>query len=217
MPKSFRRTLGRHCYCALSENSEFQRNSVTFFVRVLSPINSAPWRVAHGLSSLARAPHASLDGHRCRWRRASPELAASAVAKPPVAANRRQRQLATPFGAAQRSPALRVASCTPAHPAAPSPWPGRHRARPLPPTGPRRPVPSNPPRAPNPSSFSAKTEPVDLHVVAQPPKLPDQPLHRRNHCRTYPVHGNRLGPAIYIAPPSSLSPPHTSTTTLDRA
>ena len=82
----------------------------------MSPITRAPWRVAHGPFSLARAPHALLDGRRCRWRRASPTPAASAVAEPPVAAKRSQHRLATLFCAARCSLALRVASCMPAHP-----------------------------------------------------------------------------------------------------
>ena len=186
MLESFHQTLGRHCSCTLSVNSEFRVLSVSFFVSALSSITSAPWRVAHGLSSLTRAPHALLDGRRCRWRRASPTPAASAVAEPPVAANGSQRQLATPSGAAQRPLALRVASCMPAHTAAPSPWPGKHRARPLPPTGPRRPVLPKPASTPNPARVRCKTEPVDLHVDDQPPNPPDQALRHRNHRRGSP-------------------------------
>ena len=76
--------------CTFRKFSVSGRFSVVF-VRVLSPIHSASWRVAHSPFSLARAPHAHLDGRRRRWWRASPTSAAFAVAEPPVAANRNQR------------------------------------------------------------------------------------------------------------------------------
>ena len=105
---------------------------------------------------------------------------------------RSQHRLATPFCAAQRSLDLRVASCMPAHTAAPPPWPGKHRARPLPPMGPRRPVLPKPPNTPNPTRVRCKTEPVDLHVDDQPPNLPDQALRRRNHRRRSPFSATAL-------------------------
>ena len=167
MPKSFRRTLGRHCSYALLESSELQcrfRQSVGTD-RPCTLALCAP-------SPLARAPHALLDGHRRRWRRASSMPVASAVAGPPVAAKRSQHRPVTLFCATLYPLALRVAHACQRTPAAPSMWPDKNRARPLPPTGPRRPVLSNPLRTPNPSLFSLKTEPVELHIDAQLPKPP---------------------------------------------
>ena len=62
-----------------------------------------------------------------------------------VAADKKQNGGSTPFGAAQRPSALRVASCVPAHARGTAIMAGKHGTRSLPPTGPRRPVPSSSP------------------------------------------------------------------------
>ena len=53
----------------------------------------------------------------------------------------------TPFRAAHRPSALRVASCVPAHARGTATVAGKHGTRSLPPTGPRRPVLSNSPQS----------------------------------------------------------------------
>ena len=141
MPKSFRRTLGRHCSCALSESSELQchfRQSVgtgrpctlALCARPLLPGQSTARPL--GRTQVSVAASIADAGSFCGGRATR-------------GGQRSQHRLATPFCAAQRSLALRVASCMPAHTAAPSPWPGKHRACPLPPMGPRCPVLSKPP------------------------------------------------------------------------
>ena len=153
-------------------DSEFREIQCRFLRQSSVTRRQYACRVAHSPSSLSRAPHAHLAGSWHRQHPGPPSPASSAASGPPVAADRRQPCGTTPFCAALCSLALRVAHACQRTPAAPSPWPGKHRARPLPPTGPRRPVPSNPPRTPNPSSFSVKTEPEELHVDAKLPKPP---------------------------------------------
>ena len=204
MPKTFHRTPGRHCCCSDSVNSEFSvfqfGRQCRFLQRLGVDLTSARWRLAHCSSFLSRAPHALLDGLKCRWRRASPTPAASAVAEPPVAASESQRQLSAPSSTAQSTRGLRVAVYLPAHAAALSPWPGEHRARSLPLTGPRGAVPSKPRRKQNPTELTVRLKPVDHHVDTQPPKPPVRPLQHRNRCRSFPIRGNRLGPAINSLP-----------------
>ena len=63
----------------------------------------------------------------------------------------------TPFGAAHRPSALRVASCVPAHARGTATVAGKHGTRSLPPTGPRRPVLSNsPPKHQTPARLAPK-------------------------------------------------------------
>ena len=140
MPKTFHRRPGMHCFLAKCRKVRFQcSDSVggVVFVRTRQQSHQcARWRLAPCSFSLSSAPHDRLDGRKRRWRRVSPTPASSAVAEPPVAASRGQPCLSAPSSTAQTTRGLRVAIPSSAHAATPSPWPGKHRARSLPPTCP---------------------------------------------------------------------------------
>ena len=102
----------------------------------------------------------------------------------------------TPFRAAHRSLALRVASCMPAHTHSTASVAGKHGTRSPPPTGP------HPHRSvelalnTQTSAFNTKTDPLNLRDDARPPNHPDRALRHRNRSPVILVHGNRLGPPI---------------------
>ena len=140
MPISFCRTPCGHCYC-----SKFRKiqSSVSFLVRQLHS------RVHSAFGTFLSASSYCLEHHTLTW----PLPGVGGTMARPRRSLPRRRDLpwrltggknggSTPFRAAQRSLALRVASCTPAHPrctvvVARQPW-----TRSLPPTDPRRPVPT---------------------------------------------------------------------------
>ena len=137
MPKSFRRTGGRHYFCQVSQFQCLASVDSVVFFRARRQSRQCPrWHLAHCLSSLSRAPHGRLDRCKRRWRRVPPTPASSVMAEPPVAANRGPPCRTAPSGTAHTTRGLRVAVSFPVHAAAPSSWPGKHRARSLPPTCP---------------------------------------------------------------------------------
>ena len=147
MPESFCRTLGVHCFCSCSVNSEFQcrfpdRTSVTCPLCI--------WLDARSPSLLSGASHTCVEPSWRRWRAGPPSPASSAVSGPPVAADRRH----TTAERCSALPKARWLSAWPhacqRTPVAPSPWPGKHGTCSLPPTGPRHPVPSSSTQTPKP-------------------------------------------------------------------
>ena len=148
MPKSFRRTLGRHCFRRLSEKFRFSEFSGCRFSSVTCHPSPVP---------LARCARPLLPGQSTArpLGRAQVSVAASITGvgyfcggcatrggqRGPEPARHATRRRPTPL-------ALRVSLPCQRTPVAPSPWPGKHGTCSLPPTGPRRPVPSSSPKAP---------------------------------------------------------------------
>ena len=112
MPRSFCRTLGVHCSCSYSEKFSFQcrfRPSVSITRR------QCAWRVARGFFSLASTPARALGIFPASVATLAAHAGVSCGGRTPVAADRGRNGGSTPFGAAQRPSALRVASCMTAH------------------------------------------------------------------------------------------------------
>ena len=65
------------------------RVSVSFLHQYSVTRQQLIWRVAHGPSSLSKAPHAHLAGSWRRWHPGPPAPASSAASEPPVATNGR--------------------------------------------------------------------------------------------------------------------------------
>ena len=102
-------------------------------------------------------PHARLASSRRRWRPWPPAPACLAAAETPLQPTGDKNGGSTPFRAAHRPSALRVASCVPAHARGTATVAGKHGTRSLPPTGPRRPVLSNsPPKHQTPARLAPK-------------------------------------------------------------
>ena len=99
-----------------------------------------------------------------------------------VAADRKQNGGTTPFGAAQASWWLRVATSLPAH-ACSTVRRGATRAERAPCRRRARAAPFHraPPKPPNPDTVSTKMEPWSTHDDVQPLKPPVPPQRRRNH------------------------------------
>ena len=112
MPESFCRTLGMHCYCSYSVNSEssvsFLRQNFSHMPTVRLARCSQPLPVVrsstHALGAFLAsvAPWPACAGVSCGGRST-------------VAADRKQNGGTTPLGAAQMSWWLRVATSLPAH------------------------------------------------------------------------------------------------------
>ena len=160
MPKSFCRTPGLHCYFALSEkfrNSEKFSFSVVCVRQFLSCVHSA-------FGTFPSASSYCLEHHTLTW----PLPGVGGTMAHPRRSLPRRRDLpwrltggknggSTPFRAAHRPSALRVASCVPAHARGTATVAGKHGTRSLPPTGPRRPVLSNsPPKHQTPARLAPK-------------------------------------------------------------
>ena len=73
------------------------------------------WRVARGFFSLASTPARALGVFPASVAPLAARAGVSCGGRTPVAADRGRNGGSTPFGAAQRPSALRVASCMPAH------------------------------------------------------------------------------------------------------
>ena len=144
MPISFCRTPCGHYYC-----SKIQKSSVSVSCAFVSSSHAFTVHLARSspplptVWSTTRSLGLFLASVAC-W----PALAGVFCG---VGTSRGGRQEAhhgrTPFRAAHRSLALRVASCTPAHARGTATVAGKHGTRSLPPTGPRRPVLSNSPQS----------------------------------------------------------------------
>ena len=112
MPKAFCRTPCLRCCCSFSGIFSFQcrfRPSVSITRR------QCAWRVARGFFSLASTPACVLGVFPASVAPLAARAGVSCGGRTPVAADRGRNGGATPFGAAQRPSALRVASCMPAH------------------------------------------------------------------------------------------------------
>ena len=155
MPFSFCRTPCGHCYC--SKNSEKFSFSVVCVRQFLSRAHSA-------FGTFLSASSYCLEHHTLTW----PLLGVGGTMARPHRSLPRRRDLpwrltggknggSTPFRAAHRPSALRVASCVPAHARGTATVAGKHGTRSLPPTGPRRPVLSNsPPKHQTPARLAPK-------------------------------------------------------------
>ena len=112
MPKAFCRTPCLRCCCSFSGIFSFQcrfRPSVSITRR------QCAWRVARGFFSLASTPARALGVFPASVAPLAARAGVSCGGRTPMAADRIRNGGSTPFGAAQRPSALRVASCMPAH------------------------------------------------------------------------------------------------------
>ena len=137
VPKTYRRTPGMHCS---GRSSEFQRNSFRCQCRFLQNLTSispvavvAPCSLFLLLIHRAARSLGRLRASAASWPR---RIAPCAAATAPAAAAREAQRGTAPSSTAQTTRSLRVAVFFPVRAAAQSPWPERHRARSLPPTGP---------------------------------------------------------------------------------
>ena len=193
--------------------SKIQKVQCRFFVSVQSHVNCAPgalrtapppcpehrtrtWLVPGVGGTLARLRRRIPRWQNLSWRPTGGTLRHNAV-------RHRPSHLGAPRG---RLPCQRT------H-AAPSPWPGTHRARSLPPTC-RTAVPSGTGRNhPCRAKLDTGMAPVLRLDDAQASNPTVQPQRRRNRSPDLSVHGNRLGPAINSTPracsrPRTTPPPH---------
>ena len=139
MPESFCRTLGMHCFCSYSVNSE---SSVSFLRQNFSHMPTVHLARCSQPLPLVRSTTRALGAFLAS---VAPWPACAGVScggRITVTADREQNGGSTPFRAAHLSLALRVASCTPAHPRCTVAVARQHWTRSLPPTDPRCPVPT---------------------------------------------------------------------------